>query len=178
MLRNQIFDLDSIVNNKQLTPVIVAWSKSAEGAEEFLRKLPLNQVNYLAARGYQMDDGLRDVLVSLQGDLGSSDPRDLGWIHQKVDQAKALATPYLIKALNTNDPEERGHAAYLLGLTADPAAVSALVPLLSDKARVSVHDRFGPRVCDAVARSLETIGTTEAQKALERWRTGAERGPE
>ncbi|MFZ4984980.1 MAG: TIR domain-containing protein [Blastocatellia bacterium] len=169
LLREKHFDLASLADVKQLAPVIVAWSKSVPNAEEFLRALPPENAANLVYRGYNVPRELGEFLKSLNGDLGSTDPRDLGWIQSTVAEAKSLATPYLIKALQLDDGEKRGHAAYLLGLTGDTSAVPHLVPLLSDRTKLPFHNLW-PRICDAAALSLERIGTPEAQVALERWR--------
>lgn len=103
--------------------------------------------------------------LSLGGDLGSTDPRDLMFIDGQVREAGRKAVPALLAALEFPEPERRGHAAYLLGLTGDPKVVSALVPLLSDRAKVGIVNWL-PTVRIAAARALKNIGTPEAFQAL------------
>jgi hypothetical protein len=103
--------------------------------------------------------------LELGGDLGSTDPRDLMYIDGQVREAGRKAVPALLAALDFPDAPRRGHAAYLLGLTGDPDVVSALVPLLSDRAKVGIVNWL-PSVRIAAARALKKIGTPEALQAL------------
>jgi TIR domain/PBS lyase HEAT-like repeat len=103
--------------------------------------------------------------LSLGGDLGSTDRRDLIFIDEQVREAGRRAVPALLAALEFPEPERRGHAAYLLGLTGDPKVVSALAPLLSDRAKVGIIDWL-PTVRIAAARALKSIGTPEALQTL------------
>ncbi len=103
--------------------------------------------------------------LSMGGDLGSTDPRDLMFIDGQVRGAGRKAVPALLAALEFPDAPRRGHAAYLLGLTGDPDVVSALVPLLSDRAKVGIIDWL-PTVRIAAARALKNIGSLEALQAL------------
>jgi HEAT repeat protein len=104
--------------------------------------------------------------LSLGGDLGSTDPRDLDWIDKNVRQAGRTAVPALLAALQFSEPERRGHAAYLLGLTGDRTVVSSLAPLLADRTKVPMGLEWMPTVRAAAARALKSIGTTEALQAL------------
>ena len=107
-----------------------------------------------------------ETSLSLGGDLGSTDPHDLVYIQGKVQQLGRKAVPALLAALQFPEPERRGHAAYLLGLTGDPTVVSSLAPLLADRTKVPMHVPWMPTVRAAAALSLKNIGTTEALKAL------------
>ena len=103
--------------------------------------------------------------LSLGGDLGSTDPRDLMWIDSQVRGAGRKAVPALLAALDFPDAPRRGHAAYLLGLTGDPEVVGALAPLLSDRGEVRIINWL-PTVRTAAALALKEIGTLEALRAL------------
>lgn len=104
--------------------------------------------------------------LSLGGDLGSTDPKDLVWIDESVREAGRKAVPALLAALQFPEPERRGHAAYLLGLTGDRTVVSSLAPLLSDRTEMSMGIEWMPTVRAAAARALRKIGTTQALQAL------------
>jgi hypothetical protein len=104
--------------------------------------------------------------LSLGGDLGSTDPRDLKWIDEKVREAGRAAVPALLAALQFPEPEKRGHAAYLLGLTGDRTVVSSLAPMLSDRTEVPMGIQWLPTIRAAAANALKRIGTSEALKAL------------
>jgi hypothetical protein len=104
--------------------------------------------------------------LSLGGDLGSTDPRDLDWIDQSVRAAGRKAVPALLAALQFSEPERRGHAAYLLGLTGDRTVVSSLAPLLADRTKIPMGIKWMPTIRAAAALSLKGIGTTEALQAL------------
>ena len=103
--------------------------------------------------------------LGLGGDLGSTDWRDLSYIDGQVREAGPKAVPALLAALEFPDAERRGHAAYLLGLTGDPKVVSALAPLLLDRAKVGIVEWL-PTVRIAAAHALKKIGTPEALQAL------------
>jgi HEAT repeat protein len=102
----------------------------------------------------------------LGGDLGSTDWRDLTWIDEKVRDAGRIAVPALLAALQFPEPERRGHAAYLLGLTGDRTVVSSLAPLLADRTEVDMGLEWMPTVRAAAAIALKKIGTTEALQVL------------
>lgn len=104
--------------------------------------------------------------LSLGGDLGSTDPRDLMYIQGTVQQLGRKAAPALLAALQFPEPERRGHAAYLLGLTGDRTVVTSLAPLLADHTKVPLGITWMPTVRAAAALSLRKIGTTDALKAL------------
>lgn len=105
--------------------------------------------------------------LSLGGDLGSTDPKDLKWIDENVRKAGRVAVPALLAALEFPEPQRRGHAAFLLGLAGDRSVVSSLVPLLSDRSRFDLGVAWMPTtVRAAAARALRDIGTTDALRAL------------
>lgn len=104
--------------------------------------------------------------LSLGGDLGSSDPRDLQWIDEKVRGAGRKAVPPLLASLQFPEPERRGHAAYLLSLTGDRTVVGSLAPLLTDRTKIPMGLEWLPTVRAAAAKTLKKIGTTEALQAL------------
>lgn len=104
--------------------------------------------------------------LSLGGDLGSTDPRDLDWIDRNVREAGRKAVPALLAALQFPEPERRGHAAYLLGLTGDRTVVASVAPLLADRNKVPLGLEWMPTVRAAAAKTLKKIGTTEALQAL------------
>jgi hypothetical protein len=104
--------------------------------------------------------------LALGGDLGSTDPRDLMWIDGKVRAAGRTAVPALLAALEFPEPQRRGHAAYLLGLTGDRTVVKSLAPLLADRTEVPMGLEWMPTVRAAAASTLKKIGTTEALRAL------------
>lgn len=104
--------------------------------------------------------------LSLGGDLGSTDWRDLKWIDEKVREAGRKAVPPLLAALQFPEPERRGHAAFLLSLTGDRTVVGSLAPLLADRSKVSMGLEWMPTVRAAAAITLKKIGTTEALRAL------------
>jgi HEAT repeat protein len=83
-----------------------------------------------------------------------------------VREAGRKAVPALLAALQFPEPERRGHAAYLLGLTGDRTVVSSLVPLLADRTKVPIRLEWMPTVRAAAAKALKKIGTTEALQAL------------
>lgn len=151
---------------KQLGEVVVEWSKLARNPEEILPNLELEDATRLAGLGFSMPDQLRDLLVSLSCDLGSTDPRDLQYIQGSVADAGVLASSYLIKAAALPDPVKRGHAAYLLGFTGDPDVVPVLATLLSDSEGVGLVNWL-PTVGAAAKLALQRIGTPEALAALE-----------
>jgi hypothetical protein len=151
---------------------VVEWSKLATNPEAILPGLELHDVTRLANRGFKLPNKLRDLLSSMSGDLGSPDPRDLGWIQSTVSNAGALASPYLLKAAAVSDSVQRGHAAYLLGWTGDPNVVATLIPLLSDSAPVGIVPWL-PTVAAAARLALERIGSPEALAALERTPKGS-----
>lgn len=68
------------------TGAVVRWSESAQNAEVVLRRFNLSTILRLVRAGYVVAPDLRDFITELQisGDLGSTDPRDLGWIQSKV----------------------------------------------------------------------------------------------
>lgn len=104
--------------------------------------------------------------LSLGGDLGSSDPRDLKWIAENVKQTPKKAVPALLAALQFPEPARRGHAAYLLSLTGDRTVVGSLAPLLSDRTELHMGVGWMPTVRAAAAITLKKIGTMEALRAL------------
>ena len=104
--------------------------------------------------------------LSLGGDLGSTDWRDLKWIDESVRKAGRAAVPSLLAALQFPEAERRGHAAYLLGLTGDRTVVSSLAPLLADRTEVRMGLEWMPTVRAAAANALKKIGTIEAFQAL------------
>lgn len=104
--------------------------------------------------------------LSLGGDLGSTDWRDLQWIDENVRKAGRIAVPALLAALKFPEPERRGHAAYLLGLTGDRTVVGSLAPLLADRTEVPMGLEWMPTVRAAAAITLKKIGTAEALQAL------------
>lgn len=104
--------------------------------------------------------------LTLGGDLGSTDPRDLMWIQSKVQELGRNAAPVLLAALSLPEPNRRGHAAYLLGLTRDRTVVKKLVPLLADRQELSMGVNWMPTVRASAALALKTIGTREALQAL------------
>lgn len=104
--------------------------------------------------------------LSLGGDLGSTDWRDLKWIDEKVREAGRTAVPALLTALQFPEPERRGHAAYLLGLTGDRTVVGSLAPLLADRTEVPMGLEWMPTVRAAAAITLKKICTTESLQAL------------
>ena len=104
--------------------------------------------------------------LSLGGDLGSTDWRDLKWIDEQVREAGRKAVPALLAALQFSEPERRGHAAFLLGLTGDRTVVRSLTPLLADRTAVPMGLEWLPTVRAAAAITLKRIGTTEALQAL------------
>ena len=104
--------------------------------------------------------------LSLEGDLGSTDPKDLRWIDKKVREAGRTAVPALLAALQFPEPQRRGHAAYLLGLTGDRTVVNSLAPLLTDRSEVPLGVPWIPTVRAAAAMALKEIGTTEALQTL------------
>jgi PadR family transcriptional regulator PadR len=113
--------------------------------------------------------------LSLGGDLGSTDPKDLMWIDSNVREAGRNAVPALLAALEFPEPERRGHAAYLLGLTGDRTVVRSLAPLLADRSQVALGLEWMPTVRAAAANALKEIGTTEALRALDNDRTHVRR---
>jgi HEAT repeat protein len=116
----------------------------------------------------QASEGVRISRIRYRwgGDLGSTDWRDLEWIDENVRQAGRNAVPTLLAALQFPEPERRGHAAYLLGLTGDRTVVRSLAPLLADRTEVPMGLEWMPTVRAAAARALKKIGTTEALQAL------------
>jgi hypothetical protein len=104
--------------------------------------------------------------LALGGDLGSTDPRDLIWIQQNVQQLGRKAVPTLLAALQFPESERRGHAAYLLGLTGDRTVVNSLASLLADRTKVPMGIEWMPTIRAAAALALKKIGTTEALQAL------------
>ena len=98
--------------------------------------------------------------------MGSTDPRDLDWIDQNVREAGRKAVPALLAALEFAEPERRGHAAYLLGLTGDRTVVSSLASMLGDRTEIPMGIEWMPTVRAAAAKALKNIGTTEALRAL------------
>jgi TIR domain len=109
--------------------------------------------------------GLKTSLsLLLDGDLGSSDPHDRQYIHGNVKALKRKAVPALLAALQFPEPDRRGHAAHLLGVTGDPMVVSSLAPLLADYSEMSMPGCTTVR--EAAAYALKTIGTREALRVL------------
>ena len=113
-----------------------------------------------------LDDTDLPFTLSLGGDLGSTDPRDLKWIDSSVRELGRSAAPALLAALSFPEPDRRGHAAYLLGLTGDRTVVKSLVPLLDDREEMSMDVAWMPTVRAAAALALKRIGTREALQAL------------
>ena len=104
--------------------------------------------------------------LSLGGDLGSSDPRDIVWIAKSVEENPQEAAPALLAALQFPEPARRGHAAYLLSLTGNRTVVGSLAPLLTDRAELHMDVGWLPTVRAAAAITLKKIGTMEALRAL------------
>jgi len=131
-----------------------------------LRKVPGADSNLEPPRTLGSDTDLPISLsLSLGGDLGSTDPRDQKWIDSQVRSAGKRAVPALLAALEFPEPERRGHAAYLLGLTGDAEVVNELTPLLSDRSAVDIVEWL-PTVRTAAALALRNIGTFEALQSL------------
>src|SRR5262249_43438473 len=62
----------------------------------------------------------------------------------KTQQLGRKAVPVLLAALQFPEPDRRGHAAYLLGLTGDPTVVSSLAPLLSGRTKMAMAVSWMP----------------------------------
>jgi HEAT repeat protein len=78
-----------------------------------------------------------------------------------VKALKRKAVPALLAALQFPEPDRRGHAAHLLGVTGDPMVVSSL---LADYSEMSMPGCTTVR--EAAAYALKTIGTREALRVL------------
>ncbi len=145
---------------------LTAWTSGANSEFESVLRA-LREIFARPATAPTLGDGTDlGYSLALGGDLGSTDGKDLMWIDEKVREAGRKAVPALLAALQFPEPERRGHAAYLLGLTGDRTVVTALAPLLSDRTKVPLSLEWMPTVRAAAALSLKKIGTTPALQAL------------
>lgn len=146
---------------------LTAWTGGSNHPELDMALRALREITSRPATAPSLADSTNlPYSLSLGGDLGSTDPKDLMWIDEKVRQAGRTAVPALLAALQFPEPERRGHAAYLLGLTGDRTVVNSLAQLLSDRSELPMGLEWMPTVRAAAANALKQIGTTKALHAL------------
>jgi len=168
ILKNSL-NVVELVNNNKWIHAIVAWSGFIENPEEPLLKLSFNEIVLLLKNGYNAPENLVSLITGCGYDLGSSDYHDWDWLQKCAYAAGKVATPYLIKGLQLQDVDKRGHALFLLRNIGDPASVPVLIELLSDNSKSKLsYVRF--IISEVAAENLRLIGSPEALTAIEKWK--------
>jgi HEAT repeat protein len=135
-----------------LLEVMAAFDKPASRrtAIEILKQIGEEAIDPLIHALYGASDLERNQAAWMLSEIGGS------------------AIERLLNALYSDDQQVRYSAAIALGQMKCEAAVPALIKRLDDNA---FSGTTGKRVCDAAANALQRINTSEAQAAIQSWKS-------
>lgn len=98
-----------------------------------------------------------EIFLGSKGDLGSADYRARDCMGAKVEVKGSEAIPCLTKILPVRDPDQRAHAAHLLGTVGNEEVVPLLEGLLDDMAEPTYFTATHRTVADAAQWALDQI---------------------